>query len=143
MKIKKPDTNELKQLIKIYKEFFPVHVIFTKSEDEILNYLETLPGDIFVAVEDEVVGGIVIEWKEYGHILAHFKHIAAKNNEIIKELVKEAEKTGKAAKIEMHIAEGEKVPHTFFIEELGYELEGQLKSHYRPDETCYIIGKVI
>ena len=146
MEIKKPDTEELKQLVKIYKEFFPVHAIFTKSEEDVLNYLETfLEGDIFVAVKDnEVVGGLVIAWKEYGHTVAYLKHIAAKNadKEVIKELVQEAEKTGKSGKIEIHIAEGEKIPCNFY-EELGYEVEGKLKSHYRKDETCYILGKVI
>lgn len=145
MKIKKADTNELRGLIPVLKEFFPVHVIFTKSEAEIFNYLETFEGDVLVAIEeDEVVGGLAISRKQYGHIVAGFKHIVAKgeDKEVIKALVKEAEKEANAGKIELRIADGEKIPYTFF-EELGYEVEGKLKSHYRPDETCYVLGKVV
>lgn len=145
VEIKKAEKEDIKQLVGIYKEFFPVHAIFTKSDEEILEYLENFKGDILVAVQDgNIVGGLAIARKEYGHTIANFKHIAAKNQdkEVIKALVKKAEELANAAKIELHIAEGEKIPYTFF-EELGYEVEGKLKSHYRPDETCYVLGKVL
>ena len=145
MEIKKADSEDMKKLVPVLKEFFPVHAVFTKSDEEVFNYLKTFSGDIFVAVEkDEVLGGLALSWRTYGHKVAFFKHIAAKNEdkEVIKKLVEEAEKLTDAGKIEMHIAEGEKIPPIFFVEELGYELEGELKSHYRPGESCYIVGKV-
>ncbi|MBW2974766.1 hypothetical protein KY366_03535 [Candidatus Woesearchaeota archaeon] len=143
MEIKKAEKEELKRLIPVYKEFFPVHAIFTRSDEEVLDYLENLKGDILIAVEDNsVVGGLVIARKKYGHTVANFKHIAAKDGdkETIKELVKKAEELSDAAKIELNIADGEKIPYSFF-EGLGYETEGKLKSHYRQGETCYILGK--
>jgi len=122
-----------------------VHVIYTKSENEVMNYLKGFEGDIIVASEgSDIVGGLLIARKKYGHVVASFKHIAAKNadKEIIKSLVKKAEELSNAAKIELHIAEGEKIPYKFF-KKLGYKVEGKLRSHYRADEKCYILGKVV
>lgn len=145
MEIRKAETKDLRNLRKLFKNFFTVHAIFTKEDKEILKYLKRLNGEYIVAVDNgKIVGGMAIEYKEYGHKLALFKHIASKkaDKEIIKELIKKAEEICGAKKIEIHIAEGEKIPYDFF-ESLGYGVEGKLKSHYRPNETCYILGKVI
>ena len=44
--------------------------------------------------------------------------------------------------IEVHAAEGE-LNISKFYENLGYKLEGKLKSHYRKGETCFVLGKEI
>jgi RimJ/RimL family protein N-acetyltransferase len=145
MELKKANNEELKELVPIFKEFFPVHAIFTKSDEEIMQYLSDFKGDILIAHKDsKVIGGIAIERKHYGHVLALFKHIASKggSKKIVKEMVQEAEKIANAGKIEIHIAEGEKIAHGFF-KRSGYKLEGKLRAHYRPNEICYILGKVI
>ncbi|MBW2981820.1 GNAT family N-acetyltransferase [Candidatus Woesearchaeota archaeon] len=145
MEIRKATQEDFEELISLLKEAFPVHVVFTRSDKEILEYLENFEGEGLLAVEDDkIIGGLGISRKQYGHIVAFFKHIFAKDNdkEVIKALVKEAEKIADAAKIELHIAEGEKIDHTFY-EELGYEVEGKLKSHYRQGEICYILGKEV
>lgn len=143
IEIKKAEKEELKQLVGIYKEYFPVHVIFTKSDEEILSYLENFKGDILVAVKgSKIVGGLAISRKHYGHTVASFKHIASQSKKVVKELVKKAEELANAGKIEISIAEGEKISYNFF-KRLGYKVEGKLSSHYRPNEMCYILGKVI
>jgi N-acetylglutamate synthase-like GNAT family acetyltransferase len=145
MNIRHARPEEINKAIPLLKEFFPVHNIFTRNDFIIVKYLSKFLRDILVAEENgEIVGFLAIQRQGQDHVVACFKHIAAKNEdkEIIKALVKEAEKQCKAAKIELNVADGEKIPYTFF-EELGYELEGKLKSHYRPGETCYVVGKVL
>ncbi len=147
--IKKPDTEEIKQLIKVYKEVFPVHNIFQKPEEEIFNYLETASGELLVAIEDDkVTGGLWIVYEEQlpDFTRARIKHLAvAKDYQgkgVGSVLLKEAEKISKKGKIEIHVSENEKDALEFYKKN-GYEIEGELKSHYRPGETCYILGKVI
>ena len=148
MEIRKANDEDLKQLLVVYKQFFPVHVIFTRSDDEVLSYLRNFKGDILVAFDNNrVVGGVAIEKKQFGHVLAELKHIASLGkkkfvkNTII-ELIKKAEQHSGAAKVEFHIADGETIKFSFF-KQLGYKVEAKLASHYRPNETCYILGKVI
>ena len=147
--IKKPDTEELKQLVKMYKESFPVHNVFQKPEDEVINYLETVEGELLVAVEDDkVVGGVLVVIKKPNpdHTLARIKHIAvAKEHQhkgVGSELLKEAEKMIGKGKVEIHMAEAVGEPLEFYTKN-GYEVEGELKSHYRPGEKCTVLGKVL
>ena len=148
MEIRKANDEDLKQLMIVYKQFFPVHVIFTRSDDDVLSYLRNFKGEILVAFDNNrVVGGIAIEKKQFGHVLAELKHIAAigkkkfvKNT--VTELIKKAEQSSNAAKVEFHIADGETLKYSFF-KKLGYKVEAKLASHYRPNEMCCILGKVI
>ena len=148
MNIRKYQEGDLMQLMKIYKEFFPVHAVFTKSDEEIMQHLEKMKekGEFLVAEDNgKVLGGLVIVKKNFdGHILAKLKRIAAKSpvRKIIAALIQEAEKEIGKGKIEIKIAASEKVKPSFF-KKLGYKIEGKLSSHYRPDETCYILGKVL
>jgi len=149
MKIRKASTEELKELAKLYKEAFPVHNIFQRTEKEVFNYLETLSGEILVAVEGKkILGGLalVYELSTPEHKRARLKHIAvakdAQRKGIGSKLLKEAEKLVEKGKIEIHASENEKEALEFYKKN-GYEVEGELKSHYRPNETCYILGKVI
>ena len=148
-KIKQPDTEELKQLVKVYKEVFTVHNIFEKSEDEIFNYLETAEGEILVAIEDDkVVGGLLIVYEEQQPEFkrARFKHVAVakdyQNKGIGSALLKEAEKIVEKGKIEIHVTQGAAEPVDFYLKN-SYKVEGELESHYRPGEKCTIVGKVI
>ena len=51
MNIRKLQEGDLMQLMKIYRKFFPVHVIFTKSDEEIMKHLEMMKekGEFLVA----------------------------------------------------------------------------------------------
>ena len=92
-----------------------------------------------------MLGGLVIVKKNFdGHILAKLKRIAAKSpvRKVMAELIKAAEQEIGKGKIEIKIAESEKVKPSFF-KKLGYKVEGKLSSHYRPGEKCYVLGKEV
>jgi hypothetical protein len=148
MNIRKLEQGDLMKLIPIYKKFFPVHAVFTKSDEEIMQHLEKMKekGE-FLVVDDngKVVGGLLLVKRNIdGHVLADLERIAAKSpvRKLIAELIKEAEKEVGKGKIEIKIAESEKVGPSFF-KKLGYKVEGKLRSHYRPGELCYILGKEV
>ncbi|MBW2978175.1 hypothetical protein KY331_04985 [Candidatus Woesearchaeota archaeon] len=148
MQIRKYQEGDLLKLIPIYKKFFPVHAVFTKSDAEIMEHLEKMKekGEFLIA-EDEgkIKGGLVLVKDNIdGHIKAELKRIAAKTpvRKIMTALIQAAEKEVEKGKIEIKIAESEKVGPAFF-KKLGYKVEGKLTSHYRPGETCYVLGKDI
>ncbi|MBW2965817.1 hypothetical protein KY342_01795 [Candidatus Woesearchaeota archaeon] len=148
MQIRKLEQGDLMKLIPIYKKFFPVHAVFTKSDEEIMQHLEKMKekGEFLVADDNgKVMGGLVLVKKNIGgHVLASLKRIAAKApmRKIMAELIQESEKEVGKGKIEIKIAESEKVGPSFF-KKLGYKVEGKLSSHYRPGELCYILGKEV
>ena len=39
MQIRKLQEGDFKKLVPIYKKFFPVHIVFTKSDEEIIKQL--------------------------------------------------------------------------------------------------------
>ncbi len=148
--IRKANEGDLMPLIKTYKEVFKVHNVFDKSEDEILEYLKQFLGNILVAEEDgNVVAGLVIVKKEYPKwSLFDFKHVAvAKDYQrkgVGSELLKEAEKIAGKGKIEIRVAKDAEAEWAVpFYEKNGYTKEGELKSHYRKGETCFVMGKVL
>ena len=146
MNVRKYQEGDLLKLIPIYKKFFPVHAVFTKSDEEIMKHLEGMKerGEFLIA-EDEgkVKGGLVIVRSEIdGHVRARLKRIAAMPpiRKIMTMLIEAAEKEIGKGKIEIKVAESEKVKAAFF-KKLGYKVEGKLRSHYRAGELCYILGK--
>jgi N-acetylglutamate synthase-like GNAT family acetyltransferase len=148
MNIRKLQEGDFKKLVQIYRKFFPVHIVFTKSEEEIMQHLEKMKekGEFLVA-EDEgkVKGALVIVKNNFdGHIRAKLKRIAAKTpvRKVITALIQEAENEIGEGKIEIKIAASEKVKPSFF-KKLGYKVEGKLSSHYRAGEICYILGKEV
>ena len=151
MKIKKIKKQDLGQLLNIWKEAFPVHNIFNKSDEEIKKYLRKSKGKVIAAYEDSgVVGGclLVVYVQTPEHALARIKHLAVakehRGKDIGTALLKKCEKIAGKGKIEMHVAKsisGEDILE--FYKKNGYEVEGELKSHYRPNEICYIVGKVV
>jgi len=149
MKIEKPNKQQIKELAKIYKDIFPLHNIFEKSEKEIVEYLEPLSNDILIAVEDnKVIGGLLVSIKKSNpkHIRARFRHIAVakgyRDKGIGSALLKAAEEKVAKGKVEIKVSESEADAIEFYKKN-GYELEGELKAHYRPNELCYILGKVL
>ena len=149
MKIKKIKKQDLGQLIAIWKEVFSTHNVFNKTEEDILKYLKKAKGKILAAYDNgKVVGGclLVVNAQTPEHNLARIKHVAVakefQGKDIGSALLKKCEKIVKKGKIEMHVAEHEKDTLEFYAKN-GYEQEGTLKSHYRPDEACYVLGKVI
>lgn len=148
MNIRKYQEGDFMKLIPIYKKFFPVHAVFTKSDEEIMKHLEKMKekGEFLIA-EDEgkIKGGLMIEKHEIdGHIRAELKRIAAKPpiRKIMADLIWAAEKEIVKGKIEIKVAESEKVGVAFY-KKLGYKVEGKLRSHYRSGELCYVLGKEI
>jgi ribosomal protein S18 acetylase RimI-like enzyme len=150
MKIKKIKKQDMGQLIKIWKEAFPVHNIFNKSDEEIKKYLRKSKGKVIAAYENgDVAGGCLLVVCQYAeHALARIKHVAVakehQGKDIGTALLRKCEKIVGKGKIEMHVAKsisGEDILE--FYKKNGYELEGELKSHYRPGEICYVVGKVI
>jgi ribosomal protein S18 acetylase RimI-like enzyme len=146
--IRKIKKQELEDLIPLFRDAFDEHGLFYKPDPEVMEYLNRRyeEGTFLVAVEeDKLVGTLLVLSKEPtpGHILAGFKHIAVaqkyQGKGIGTELLKEAEKIIGKGKIEIHTV-GDL---TDYYVKRGYAIEGELKSHYRPGETCYILGKVI
>ena len=50
MQIRKYQEGDLMQLMKIYKKFFPVHAVFTKSDEEIMQHLEKMKEKFEMAI---------------------------------------------------------------------------------------------
>ena len=132
-------------LVKLYKEFFPVHSVFSLDGDVIESYLrkEMLEREAFF-VDDELRGAVVLVLLQSGsHSRWKYRHFAFQNNEIGEELLQKCEKFVKefspTSKIELTIAESEQGKE--FYESNGYIEEGKLAHHYRLGEICFILGK--
>jgi len=146
VEIKIAEKNELKELVGLYK-VFEEHNIFRKSEEEVLKYLENVKGEFLIAKEEgKVIGALLITKKQETdeHVLIRFKHIAVAENYrkrgIGSELLDVAEKRVAPGKVEIHVVESESLE---FYKKKGYVIEGELKSHYRRGEMCFIVGKVL
>jgi len=148
MQIRKYQEGDFEKLIPIYKEFFPVHAVFTKSDEEITKHLEIMKqkGEFLIAEDNGKIKGalVIVKSNINGHIRAKLKRIAAKTpvRKVFTALIQEAEKEVEKGKVEIKIAESEKIKPPFF-KKLGYKVEGKLSSHYRPGEVCYVLGKVL
>lgn len=142
-KAKKQDIIEISDIL---YNFFPVHNIF-KSKSKSKKFIKEKIKEFLIAKKDkEIVGTIrIVRRKQIkNHYLIEFKHIASKgkDKEVLKILVNKAEEIAKPGKIEIHIADSE-IPDKGFFQQLGYNIEGKLKDHYRLKETCYVLGKSI
>ena len=148
MQIRKLQEGDFKKLVPIYRKFFPVHAVFTKTDEEIIQHLEKMKekGEFLIADDEGKVKGALVVVKRTidSHTTAELKRIAAKTpvRKVMAELIKAAEQEIGKGKIEIKIAESEKVKPSFF-KKLGYKVEGKLTSHYRPGEKCYILGKEV
>ena len=125
--IRKAKEDDLKGLVKVYKEVFKVHNVFEKSEEEIEEYLKQFLGNLLVAEEGgNVVGGLVIveQKRNDGWNLFSFKHIAVapayQDKDIGTALLKEAEKIAGKGKVEIHVGERE-AGASMFYEKNSYQ----------------------
>ena len=156
MEIKRPDENELKGLIPLYKKEFPVHNIFQKKTDEeIVTYLKEADEtyEIYVGIENEkvVAGAVLIQTSsdvDKNHLVWKFRHFAAeegaenKAKELLTHLESVIKEQSQTAKIELTLAEGEQ-KYIEISKSHGYVLEGTLANHYRFGENTYLYGKSI
>lgn len=154
--ITKAFKDDLKELAKVYKGVFKKHNIFEKDRDSIVTYLKSLKdAKVLVAKSDEILGGIVVRKADQdikgNHVVFKYNHLAVdadyEGHGIAKDLVESADediqnkiKYGEidTAKIEVSVADEENLD---LYKEVGFEVEGELKSHYRHGETVYILGK--
>lgn len=165
VKIKDAEEQELTNLVEIYKQSFKNHNVFERSDNEILEYLKESHlvnskmggGYILTKTDDKIIGCILVR-KLSGdlsgrHELWRYNHIAViedyKSKGIGSYLIKTADKKIKSriderkidsVKIELGLAETEEELLEFYKKN-GFELEGQLKSHYRHGEKTYLLGK--
>lgn len=151
MEIRQAKKEDLNGLIAVLREVFPVHNIFTKDEESVLKYWEVVkaePDDFIVAVEDgKVIGGCLVVMRSFdGHTIARIKHLAVatdhKAKGVGRSLIEKAEEIIGTGKIEIHVAEGEKIVIPFYTK-MGYKQEGVLSDHFRKGENCYVMGKYI
>lgn len=150
MEIRKIKTKEIEQLVPLYKHAFPVHNIFTKPDKDIVEYLKRLGAEFIVASEDgKIIAALAITRKENTylgktHTLASLKHLAVHESHRGKglgsKMLSYAESSLGRAKVEIKVACPIKKK---FYEKNGYLTEGKLRSHYRPGETCYVMGKIL
>jgi len=158
--IREINPQDYTKLLFLYQESFPIHNIFSRSEKEILEYLDKTEkknmekkGGYFVyEFEGNVVGSILIKFQRESenHKVWSINHLAVKkayrSKGIASELLRHAEevisKNSKTAKIEIKVSENEKGTIEIY-KRLGYKLEGTLRSHYRFNEEVYVLGKVI
>lgn len=157
--IKKAKEEDLPALVDIYTSAFERHNIFERSAEEVMQYLRTLNGDILIAVEGGVIGGVVLKRKDKDRTASHtvwkFNHLAVKKDYqgkgVAKKLLVSAENEirekinegrFKTAKIEVSVSENEESALELYYG-LGFEKEGMLKSHYRYGEKVNILGKEI
>ena len=120
-----------------------------KSEEEVRNYLENLRGTFIIAEEDSrIVGGLCIQKSitAANHVLAKFVHFAVDKGHrrmgIGTAIFGAAERAIGKGKIELFVSEKSQ-EFLEFYKSLGYEMEGKLKNHFRPNEFCYILGKTL
>jgi ribosomal protein S18 acetylase RimI-like enzyme len=151
VQIRQGKKEDLPQLIKVYKEAFKIHNIFKKSEKEIIKHWESSkvePDDFVVALKDgKVVAGCLVTMQYVeSHTLARIKHIAVaeafRGKGIGRAIMEKAEEIIGTGKIEIHVAENEKIALPFY-KKLGYKQEGILSDHYRKGESCYLLGKYV
>ena len=113
-----------------------------------LNYLKRVNGKFIGAFDNnKIIGVLLIDKKEINdHTLAKLKHGTVakeyRKKRIGSELLKKAEEIVGKGKIEINVSENEKELIEAY-EKNGYEKEGELKNHYRTNESCFIMGKTL
>jgi ribosomal protein S18 acetylase RimI-like enzyme len=159
--------DDFSELVKLYKNIFKKHNVFSKADKQIKDYLIKNHKDnsriglglLVATVDNNVVGALLLKKKDFDavgmHLIVKYNHLAVlpeyKGHGIGTYLIKIADqkikdliKKGKikTAKIEVTMSENEKEALEFYKSQ-GFELEGQMKSHYRHNEMAYVLGKEI
>ncbi len=157
-------SEDINQLIPIYKKIFKKHYVFELPTNEIIKYLldkheaNKEVGGLLVAVKNgKVLGGLLVKKqfhdKKGKHLVVKYNHLAAKvqGKGIGSILVKYAEtllkkkikaREVKTIKIEADVAENEQ-QSLLFYKKHGFKVEGKLQDHYRVKEMVYAIGKMM
>ena len=147
--IREARSNELRDLAAVYRQEYNPHNIFQQPERDVLEYLTNLEVAYLVCVEgNEIIGGVAIVEKKRtaNYSVFRFKHFAVlrayHKSGIPEMLLRQAEKWVKKGKVEIHVSETETPDIEFYMSE-GYAIEGELSDHYRQQEKCYVLGKMI
>jgi len=141
---------DYEKLVHLFRSFFKTHNIFQQPAAKILQYLreQAVENPLLVYEDKGALQGALFlvkigENKEGTHKIWKFRHFAFLTETIAAQLLDDAEKhvqkSSRTGKIELTIAETE--PGKAFYLKHGYVQEGALKDHYRPGETCYVLGK--
>ena len=135
--IRPVEEKDFVKLVRLYKEFFPVHDVFSLSEDVVESYLrkEMLEREAFF-VDDSLRGAVVLVKLSSGsHTRWKFRHFAFQDDSVGEELLKKCEDFVRAfsptAKVELTIASSEQGKE-FFLSN-GY---GSTNSPRIPYATC-------
>ena len=149
MTIREAKEKDFENLIKLFRNFFPTHNIFQKSNEEILPYLkeQSKENKLIILEEKSIRAALFLvnfgQNSEGSHKLWKFRHFAFGSEEEASKLLEESEKvvknSSKTSKIELTIAKNEKGME--FYKSRGYKQEGKLENHYRLGETCFILSK--
>ena len=146
MEIRQVEEQDYPSLIGLYKEFFKVHNIFSKTHEEIKDYLLELieKNEIYVLIESGVKAAMILVGNGgVEHKLYKFRHFAFDNEENATNLLDYVEdiisNNSETSKVEVTIADGEKGIEMY--KNAGFILEGSLSNHYRDGEITFVLGK--
>ena len=144
MPIRNGSETDIESLIPLLQAFFPTH---NKLHNEnVKEYLkEQLKNPLLIYDDNGIKGALFLVKLDdnSSHTRWRLRHFAYENEAAATQLLKAAEEYIKeqstTAKIEVNIAQSEKGIQ--FYKANGFEVEGQLKNHYRWNETTTIVGK--
>ena len=161
VELRKYKDADVPQFVMLCKTSFPAHNIFYGSLADVKTYLKGRDtqsagyGGVYFAYEKgKLVGGALLRLEDHDkagkHCRFKYNHLVAINDKVKKEILQELSakihdliKQGKckSAKVEVGLAENEK-DLSFYLQN-GSVQEGKLKSHYRRNETVFILGMEI
>lgn len=148
MNVRQATPKDYQQLVKMYKEFFPIHNVFQRPPQEVQSYLmnQGLKYGLYIAEDEGEIKAAVVLVKRYttpdgSHSVFKLRHFAFATENAGESLLAFAEKQikSKTAKIEVTLADNEEGMQ--FYRKHGFQLEGTLKNHYRWGESCLAFGK--
>ena len=141
----------LKELLKVYKQEFPIHNIFHRTESEAIEYLlETQKKNelVIYTYNNKVIGGVFLDKKasslKDGHMVWKLKHFVVDKNcplnvevSFFDEIKKRLLKKSHSVKIIVHLSDKEDYLINLF-KKYHFKKEGTLKDYYRAGESTYI-----
>ncbi|MDO8741324.1 MAG: hypothetical protein Q7J54_07185 [Candidatus Woesearchaeota archaeon] len=161
IEFKRYQKEDVSEFLLLCKKAYPAHNVFYKSLEEVKKYLDRkdkenseLGGVFFAYDKNKVIGGALLKIEEKTinnkHIRFKYNHLVGKDEKVKKEImdfldskIRKHIKDGKikTAKIEAALSENE--ADLEFYKKNGFKIEGELASHYRPNEKAYVLGKEI